>query len=322
MQLFAYPTSRQFPWATTALFLASGCVSAAVALHWQLRVSSASSVEELRERSERFAAALALCGVSSEDLARGEVHRLALASLLHAGDQPGRLLADAAVLACCGTLLERLRGSGFVLALVLGGTAAANALAASAHGRSSAGALDANLQKASGDGAAPDDAMLPTAPPLARISSTSGGVTALGAFVAFRYGRWAALPGLPLPVAWLMAPVLVATLSSFAGHGRQLKAYREAADEAAAARRECGGLPPAVAGLSALEAAVVLAACEAVEDRARGACQPPPEDVAAWREEIQEALVCLPPQPPDGAFFADVAGAAVGVLVALLLRGR
>merc|ERR1740121_1768768 len=151
-----------------------------------------------------------------------------------------------------------------------------------------------------------------------RLSSTSGGVVALGTFCALRYGRWAAWPGLPVPVSWLMAPLLVAAASSALSYGAQLREHRAALAEVAAS-------PDADAEanqLSAFETAVALAACEVAEDRARALCHAPPEDVLAWRSELEEVVERQPPQPPDGAFFADLAGFALGVAAAAALRGR
>ena len=121
--------------------------------------------------------------------------RLLLASLLRAGEQTSRTLADATILVFCGTLLERLYGPAFVLGLALSGAAVGNGVAAIAHSR----ALTSDGEPA-GEGA--------------RVASTSGGVAALGVFCILRHGRWAAWPGLPVPVAWLLAPMLVADLSA------------------------------------------------------------------------------------------------------------
>mmetsp|Transcript_56688 Transcript_56688/g.184485 ORF Transcript_56688/g.184485 Transcript_56688/m.184485 type:complete len:434 (-) Transcript_56688:89-1390(-) len=323
LELFAYPTNRRTPWATAALVAASGCLTAAAALHWQLRVCGSPSLEELRPRAASFAGALEGCSVGQGDVERGEVHRLLLASLLRAGVQPSRILTDIVVLGCCGTLLERLQGPGFVLSLVLGSTVLTNLGASVANGRMVTAALaNKGIDQANGDASV--SAPMPC---LARVSSTSGGVTALGVFCALRHGRWAAWPGLPLPVAWLMAPVFVATLSAFLGYGGQLREYKAAAEAAAevAATASIEGRTASssiAADVSGLDVVVSLAACEAVEGRARAACQAPPEDVVAWREELQEAVDRLPPQPPDGAFFADLCGAAVGVVAAIVLRRR
>lgn len=314
LRLFAYPANRRFPWATCALMAASGCVTSAAALYWHLRVCGAQSLDELRPELVVFSRALALCSVAREDLERGELHRLLLASLLRAGERPARALADAVVLGCCGTLLERLYGPWPVLALLAGGTALSNAGALAVQSRLAATGPSSSSGAAAG-----------CAP---RLTSTSGGITALGVLCALRHGRWAMWPGLPVPAAWLMAPLLVATASAAAAYRRQLAEYRAAVLEAAAAAPlpEAGQADGTALPKSAFEVAMALAACEAVEARARADCRQPAEDICAWREEVEQVAASVLPLPPDGAFLADVVGAAFGAAVCMFLalasRGR
>eukprot|EP00811_Abedinium_folium_P005891 NODE_15420_length_1051_cov_2.267316.p1 GENE.NODE_15420_length_1051_cov_2.267316~~NODE_15420_length_1051_cov_2.267316.p1 ORF type:complete len:232 (+),score=69.00 NODE_15420_length_1051_cov_2.267316:268-963(+) len=224
---------------------------------------------------------LGLGTVSLDDVAGGEVHRLLLASLCRSSEATGRLYADAVVLACCGTLLERLHGPLFVLAGALGASAASNALALLVHEPS--------------------------------VSSTSGGVAALGTLCALRYGRWAAVPGIPVPVAWVMAPILVASISALLAHPANVREY----EDLVAARVEAG---IEVADMSGLEVAVASAACDAILENVKASYQPPPADLVQWREELEVAAETAPPPPPDGAFLADVAGAALACAFVLLTR--
>lgn len=320
MQLFAYPSSRRFPWATLSLLAASGCLTLSAALDWQLRVCQAQSVEELQPELETFTRGVSTCSVSSDDLRRGEVHRLLLTSMLRAGEQPARLLADVGVLLCCGTLLERLYGSSFVLTLVLAASALSNALGLAAHTR---------FGRSEGHTGDP------------RLVSTSGGVTALGAFCALRHGRWSAVPGLPLPVAWLMAPILAAACSAASTYWMQVAALAadssrpgEEGEAAAAAATAAAAVddsaPPseesealtahggAPLPASTFGALVALSACDAIEALAKSECRPPPEDIASWREEVGRAVETSPPMPPDGAFWADVFGACIAAALCLV----
>jgi len=233
------------------------------------------------------------------------------------------------VLVCCGTLLERLHGPGFMLAVVAGTTAASNALAVLAHGSAVAAppAAGGSAPRAGDRGAA-------------SIASTSGGIVALGTLCALRYGRWAAWPGLPLPLSWLLAPVLVADISAAAGYFRQLPAYKAAladhaaevtsqvgADAGPAAPDPAGGSPgdeleDARLTPSGFELAVALAACRSAETCARAECRPPAEEIASWREDLERASEASAPLPPDGAFWADAAGAALTAVLAVAARGR
>lgn len=308
MQLFAYPASKRFPWATAALLAASGSLSAAVAIYWNFAISRSSSEEELQPRLRRFTHALGLCTVSWGDVAGGEVHRLILVSLLRAGEQPMRTLADAAVLVCCGTLVERLHGPAAVAGLVVGTTVVSNALAAFAHDHfvraaSSAGAPQAS---SSADPAGP-------ALPAAAVASTSGGVVALGAWCVLRHGRWAVWPGVPVPVSWLMAPLLVSD-------GVAALSYRQKLPEYSAALAEAAGASPAHP--PGLQLPVAFAACEAALDHARSQCRLPPDDIAQLQEELELALDQAPPPPPDGSFLGDVAGGILALVLAVAMRGR
>lgn len=313
MQLFAYPSDRRMPWATLGLLAVSGCLTATAAWHWRCRVCSSQSLEELQPRLRSFSWGLSSCSLSIDDLKRGEVHRLLLVSLLRAGEQSARVFADAVVLVGCGTLLERLYGPGFVVSLVVGGTVTSNAAAAMAHA-----------------------SLVPpgTAPEAPRLASTAGGVAALGAFCALRHGRWAAVPGAPVPVAWLMAPLLAAVFSSYSTFRQQMAERKAAATAAATAASEEKGpdgldAPPAPAVemqadddavMSAFEAMVAMAGCEAAEERARSECRPPPADIVAWREEVEQVVEAAPPMAPDGAFLADIAGALFGAAFCLVAR--
>ncbi|CAE8638283.1 unnamed protein product [Polarella glacialis] len=40
---------------------------------------------------------------------------------------------------------------------------------------------------------------------------------------------WAAIPGIPLPMSWIMAPILVADLSAARSYRHQLAEYKAAA---------------------------------------------------------------------------------------------
>lgn len=246
-----------------------------------------------------------MCGVSLEDLQRGEIYRLHLASMLRAGEQPARAFADAVVLLGCGTLLERIYGPAFVVRLVVGSTIVANAGATVLHA------------SAAPVGASSDS----------RLVSTSGGLTALGAFCALRHGRWAIVPGLPVPAAWLMAPLLAAVVSSYATYRQQMAERRAAAaadqtsaDSAVAQAAETVANDDAEGSMSTFEAMVALAGCEAAEQRARSDCRPAPADIVAWREEVEQVVEASPPLAPDGAFLADILGACLGAAFCLVAR--
>lgn len=318
MQLFAYPTSRAFPWATAVLLAASGGFTAAAALCWHCSVCRAENLDDLQPRLQLFTRAVSACSVCSDALAHGEIHRLLLASLNRAGERSARVLTDAALLVCCGTLLERLYGSSAVVAFVVGSTVLSNGLALIPHERMLAVPATEAGAKCSGSGAP-------------SIASTSGGVVALGVLCALRHGRWSAWPGVPVPVFWLLAPILVADLSAAASYLRQLSEYR--AYVAAGRERDAvmvaadsEQLPLNLIPPSGFELAVALAACEAVESRVRAQCRAPPEDVVLWREELERAAEAEsemgPPSPPDGAVWADAAGAMIALMVGLVIRIR
>eukprot|EP00439_Symbiodinium_sp_Y106_P078021 s1148_g16.t2 len=187
MQLFASAESQRPPWAVIFLLLASGGLTAAATALWA-KVSQSQSLEELQEELQNFCWVISGCSVSLPQLQAGEVHRLLAASLLRAGERPARLLTDTVLFFCCGTLLERLYGSTFLLQLILGSTVFSNVAALYLH---------QHLVAPSGS-----------------ISSSSAAVVTLGTFCALRHGRWAAWRGVPVPISWLMAPVLVRSIVS------------------------------------------------------------------------------------------------------------
>lgn len=327
MRLFAYPASRRLPWATLLLLVASGGMTLAASAFWHLAVCGARTLEELQPLLAFFVQGVGACSVSRDQLAAGEFHRLFSASLLHAGEQPARVLADTALLGCCGTLLERLHGGVFVLALGLGTTVLSNGLGLFVHSNM------ATVREPHG--------MDPRSS--ASIASTSGGVVAIGVHCAARYGRWAAWRGLPLPVAWVLAPVVAADVPAVFDYFRQLREFKQAV-LAAAGQTVPGGDSQALCAdaattpdgddacleasygdqrmPSALELAVAIAACESVEAQARTECRPPDEDVALWRQELEQVAEVAPLSPPNGAVWADVAGAALGLALATVARGR
>jgi len=327
------------------LLAASGGMTLAAGAFWHLAVCGARTVEELQPLLACFVWGMGACSVSKDQLAGGELHRLFTASLLHAGEQPARVLADAALLGCCGTLLERLHGSMFVLALGLGTTVLSNGLGLFMH---------SNMTTVpERHGTHPTSSRSTTS-----IASTSGGIVAIGTHCAVRYGRWAAWRGLPLPVAWVLAPVVAADMSAITGYFIQIREFRKAvlaasehiasgsdgqscsADEATVSDRQGdrttakavnGGVLEASHGdqgsnqermPSAFELAVALAACESVEAQARTDCRPPPEDVTVWRQELEQVAEVVPLSPPNGAVWADIAGAACGLALAMAARGR
>lgn len=312
MQLFAYPTGRRFPWATVLLLASSSGATITAALYWRMRIPHAEDAADLRTRLSTFASALEFCSVSAEGLAAGEFHRLLLPSLVRAGEQPLRIVVDMVVLGCCGALLERLHGPGLVFALTGVGSAVGNAAAAFLH-RSMLCSEDAGETNARGLDVT--------------VACTSGGVTAVGAFCALRYGRWAVWPGVPVPVSWLMAPVLVAASTSALAYARHLRATPSEATSSGAAepRESVRTRGPLGLGLAPhFEMAVALAGCEAVEEQARTECRSRQEDIVAWRAELEQEAEDAgdTPTPPDGAFWADVAGAVVAVVFVLAGRGR
>lgn len=273
LQLFAYPEDRRLPWASLSVFLASSAATLTFAAMWQ-QVARATSLEELQIHLERFTQRLAACS-ATWPLQMNELHRLLLASLLHAGEQPARVFADAAVLLFGGTLLERLYGARFLLLLLGSSTMLSNAMALTIH----------QYFVSSPEG----------------LSSTSGALVALGSFLALRHPRWAIWPGIPIPVSWLMAPVLVADLSLARAYFRDLSLYRSS-EKATKQKDEASGLQPSVA----------LAACMAVEDCARRECRPPPADVVSWRMEL-EAAANEDVLVPEATLWADISGLILGL---------
>jgi len=327
LQLFAYPRNRRCPWATLSLLLMSGCLTATAAFYWNWFVRRAETLEELEPRVSMFAWALGMCSVSSDDLARAEVHRLLLTSLLHAEETPARILLNAAILVCCGTLLERLHGPVFVLTFTVVATVASNVLALVAHRRFT----ELSPQRCG----LRDQKLMSIPSPAPSVTSTSGGVVGLGALCWLRYARWAVWPGVPVPIAWLMAPLLVADASAAVKYFRELPAYMLSVVDQAMQDHDADETPDGAEArhlaadgrdsspLSGLELAVALAACEVVGERFRGQCRPPPDEVMQWRDELELATEVRPPSTPmqpSGAFWADIAGAGIAVALAGVLR--
>merc|ERR1712032_1732148 len=109
-----------------------------------------------------------------------------------------------------------------------------------------------------------------------------------------------------MPTSWLLAPVLVAGLSSVSAYRGHLIKYREGtlaevtdSGEANSNSRDSTA--------NRFEPAVGLAACEVVESRVRAQCRPPPEDIASWRQELEHAAEAVAEQAsvplPDGAIW-------------------
>jgi len=315
LELFVYPQNRTFPLATVCLLATSGGLTAAAALYWHFGVCRSRPSEDLCPSVRRLTNAIDMCSATSTDVANGEVHRLLLASLLRAGEQPARTIADASVLLCCGTLFERLHGPTAVTAFVVGMTVCSNLLGLVANRYMLESTPKAEATSNTG------------------LSSTAGGIVALGAWCSMRHGRWAALPGLPLPISWLMAPILMADLSAASGYFSQLAVYRaavasagQAGDEKDAGSQESqinivdnpqGGIQVRLRGL---EKAVSLAACRAICEQTRAQCQPQPEDILALQDELEATAEAHPPQAPDGAFWADASGALVAIMLAMAAR--
>lgn len=295
-ELFAYPTSRRFPLATAGLLAASGALTAGAALYWHLVVCRCESEADLREEVGRFAALLGTGSVSADDLCRGEVHRLVLTSIVRVGEESSRTVADAILLVCCGTLLEKLHGPACVLGLAVGGSALGNLVAPLAH------------RAITADGSA-------------RVSSTSGGVVALGALCAARYGRWCAAPLVPFPIGWLLVPVLVADLYAV---GRYVRWYNAAPPAGDSEGADLDPLPEGVDVPSGLELSMSLAACEKIQQRVRAQCRPPLEDLESWEAAVLEPALQrqAAATPPDYAFAADLAGLLLGLVAGFALRSR
>eukprot|EP00439_Symbiodinium_sp_Y106_P077363 s1148_g16.t1 len=292
MQLFASAESQRPPWAVIFLLLASGGLTAAATALWA-KVSQSQSLEELQEELQNFCWVISGCSVSLPQLQAGEVHRLLAASLLRAGERPARLLTDTVLFFCCGTLLERLYGSTFLLQLILGSTVFSNVAALYLH---------QHLVAPSGD-------------PAGSISSSSAAVVTLGTFCALRHGRWAAWRGVPVPISWLMAPVLVADLSLARAYLHDFALYRAEAKEAEAAQAE------AIAQGSGIQRSIALAACLAVEDAARSHFRPPAQDIVCWRIDLEITADEDPPALPEATVLADAVGAFLGAgLAAIFAR--
>lgn len=309
LQLFAYPADRRWPWAVMCLMAASGSFTLGMAMYWKRRVCAAPSLEELQPRVQAFADALGACTVSRDGLLRGELHRLLLASILQAGNAPARVLTDASILVCCGTLVERLHGPGFLLSLVGGSAIMCNGLALLAHERCASHAARSSCAKEHSSAEV-------------SITSTSGGVVALGVFCGLRYGRWALWPGLPVPVAWILAPLLVADAVTGRYYMQRLLLYwAETGQPDPEAAPTTEATEPSDRS-SGLHLAVALGACEGVAERARAECRQAPDDVASWQEDLERRIGAAPPLPPDGVLWADVFGVAMGAVVALLMRQR
>lgn len=304
MRLFAYPSSRRFPWATALALALSASLTTLAAAYWQVVVERARDVAELQAAVGRFASAMEACTLSVEALEHREIHRLLLPSLLRAGDQSSRLAFDAVALAVCGAFVERVHGSTVACAILLGGSVFSNAAGSWLHSWHVS-----QVRLAGGE--------VPLAAPA--IFSTSGGVTAMVVFCAMRYSRCAALPGLPMPLGWLLAPILVANVLAAKEYFVRLREIAGVGARASAGVDE--GLDSSAkdalqSDMHALALAIALAACNSVLDRARYELRPLPDDVLLWNDELAQALDAEPAPLPEGAFFADAAGAlfALGML--------
>ncbi|CAE7413867.1 rlmI, partial [Symbiodinium pilosum] len=270
MQLFASAESRSIPWVVMLLLVASAGVTSAVATLWA-QVSRSQSLEELQEQLQRFCFVVSGCSLTWPQLQAGELQRLFTVSLLRAGDQSARLLTDVSIFVCCGTLLERLYGSTFLLQLILSSTVLSNVFALCIH---------QHFTAPSGDCAG-------------RISSSSAAVVTLGTFCALQHGRWAAWRGVPVPIAWLMAPILVADLSLAQSYIHDLALHR--AEARAAQETQKADHPDS----SGIPRPIALAACLAVEDAARAHFYPPAEDIVSWRIDLESAMEEDPPPSPE-----------------------
>eukprot|EP00929_Paragymnodinium_shiwhaense_P083584 TRINITY_DN44602_c0_g1_i1.p1 TRINITY_DN44602_c0_g1~~TRINITY_DN44602_c0_g1_i1.p1 ORF type:complete len:443 (+),score=93.09 TRINITY_DN44602_c0_g1_i1:60-1388(+) len=327
LELFAYPADRTFPYGTASLLAMSGGLTAAAALYWNFSVTRATSLDELRPRLQTFTSCIGACSAGQEDLSAGAVHQLLLTSLFRGGEWPARVFADAAVLLSCGALLERLHGTPLVLGLAVGSTVVSNALAVVANEamltRSGVPPRGVPVPAAQQPGDESSSLQGPNVPK-ATISSTSPAVVTLGVLCMLRHGRWAAWPGIPVPIAWLLAPVLVADTSAALLYLRQTAAYTDVLAEAApsndAAAATASEDAASEAQLSGLPLAVALAACEAVEERSHADCRPPAPDVASWHQELEMRLDVELPSLPNGAFWADVMGCVVGLIAAVFLK--
>mmetsp|Transcript_26192 Transcript_26192/g.57736 ORF Transcript_26192/g.57736 Transcript_26192/m.57736 type:complete len:393 (+) Transcript_26192:60-1238(+) len=314
-ELFAYPRSRRVPWATLAFLCTSSGLTMVATLYWRYHVCQANTVEDLQHRLHRFEQFLRWCSISWRDLSGGSsLQSLILASICRVGEQPLRLCVDAVALATCGSLLERLHGTRWLITVGITSTVITNAAAAYLH-----------EQVAANEG-------LP-------ITSSAGSITALSALCSLAYGRWAVWPQVPIPVGWLIAPLLVATGSTAASYIGSLRAHPPhievdaETDQPAATLEGHDGhdmresydveLDESSAPTSALHLFMAISACEAVEERCHQQCLPPPEDIAVWKRDVLEPA--LPSQPHlhrDGAWIADVAGVVLAVGVACALRLR
>ncbi|CAK9076058.1 unnamed protein product [Durusdinium trenchii] len=280
LQLFAYPEDRRIPWASLSLLVTSACATLAAAGLWQ-QVLGSSSMEELEERLERFTNTLKACS-AKWPLQVHELHGLLLASLLRAGELPNRALSDLALLLFGGTLLERLYGAPFMLLFLGVSTMLSNAMAMAIQQRFVEG--------------------------VEGLSSTSGGLVALGTFCALRHPRWAIWPGVPIPVSWLMAPVVVADLSLAWAYRQELKAFESAQAGDAHARDDHAGA----------ERAMALAACIALEAQARAECRPVWEELRERREELELAAE-EDVLPPEATLWADLSGILIGTTTVIML---
>ncbi|CAE8589375.1 unnamed protein product [Polarella glacialis] len=133
---------------------------------------------------------------------------------------------------------------------------------------------------------------------------------------------WAAIPGIPLPMSWIMAPILVADLSAARSYRHQLAEYKAAVAENLGSKEEVGPEDGHQDTLTGFRLAVAIAACNAVEDGSRSSCRPPPEDVVSWRDELEQMAALQPPQMPEATIWADAAGFLIAASLALLTRGR
>merc|ERR1712060_819577 len=150
-----------------------------------------------------------------------------------------------------------------------------------------------------------------------------------------QHGRWAVWPGLPVPISWLLAPLLVADMCAASAYLVELKEHKAIAaamadiagttgdgEKVAGTRDDDTPRPP----LSNFEVSAALAACHAIDERSWVDCQPPPEDVAVWSRELELAAEKhaseAPISPGAGAVWADLFGALLAVGLAGVMRGR
>jgi hypothetical protein len=203
LQMFAYPESKAIPYATISLLLLAGAVTAAMAGLQYKSKNSDSAMDTARYCSQftKWSERLALYGRCFS------VPHLFGASFWR-DDRLATGLMHATIFGIAGTILEKSYGPLYVLGAAIGGSVVTNALLYNALPKLPAGSDE-----------------LP-------IIGTTGGVSVVVGYIAFKYGRWAILPGVPIPCYWLLAP-LFARMIHQSTHAfstaRQLRLNREAA---------------------------------------------------------------------------------------------